>query len=111
MPYIHVQTNTAIAPEQRQAMTKEFGEAITIVGKSESWLMLRFEDGCAMAFRGRDDCSMAFVSVSLYGGGRNLDTFTGKVCQILHRELGIDPDQIYVRYLCTDDWGWNGGNF
>ena len=111
MPYIHVQTNKSIDKKQQEALTKAFGKAITVLGKSESWLMIRFEGDCDMAFRGRCDEPTAFVGVSLYGQGRSLDAFTGEVCRSLEDTLGIDPGNTYVRYISTQDWGWNGSNF
>ena len=111
MPYIHIQTNRPIDKKQRETLTAALGKAVTVLGKSEIWLMLRFEGDCDMAFRGRSDEPTAFVGVSLYGQGRSLERFTGEVCRCLEDHLGIDPGNTYVRYVCTPDWGWNGSNF
>ncbi len=112
MPYIHIQTNAPIKKEQESEITKDLGAAISLAGKSESWLMLRYEGSCDMAFRGDADHPVAFVGISLYGKpGGSLDMFSAEITRILNRRLDIDSDRIYIRYLYTQDWGWNGSNF
>ena len=113
MPFIHTKTNRPITPEAQAALTRELGEAVSLLGNSESWLMLQFEDQCRMAFRGKADRPLAFVNVQLYG---TLDDaacgrFTARVTDILSSVLSIDPDGIYVAYFGTDQWGWQGANF
>jgi phenylpyruvate tautomerase PptA (4-oxalocrotonate tautomerase family) len=53
------------------------------------------------------------VNVSLYGSasGNALSTLTAHITGILTDTLGIPSDRIYVSYMCTDNWGWNGSNF
>ena len=53
MPYIHIQTNRPIDKKQRETLTAALGKAVTVLGKSESWLMLRFEGDCDMALSRR----------------------------------------------------------
>jgi len=36
---------------------------------------------------------------------------TEAICSILNEELGIPGDKVYVKYLGTNNWGWNGSNF
>jgi hypothetical protein len=36
---------------------------------------------------------------------------TQEVCALFQKELGVDPKDLYVRYLASPDWGWNNGNF
>ena len=39
------------------------------------------------------------------------ERMTREVCGLFQQQLGVDPRDLYVRYLATPDWGWNGGNF
>lgn len=113
MPFIHTRTNQTVSPAQEQQMTRELGRAIGILGKSEQWLMLQFEDGCRMAFRGENRQPMAFVEVKLLGRAQvdAYERLTGEITRIVADALAVAPDCIYVKYEETEYWGWNGSNF
>lgn len=111
MPYINTITTTKISDEAKERLTKEYGKAITLIrGKTEDWLMLRFEDGAKMAFRGNSFTDSAMVEVELLGEADkgDLNRLTGKICDMLSLELGIDPTRIYVKYFSTNNWGYDG---
>ncbi len=113
MPYIHAQMNIPLPEETERLLTQDLGRAVQCLGKSERWLMLRFEDRCRMAFSGNADDPACFVGVSLYGecdpaGAAEL---TREITRLLRERLAISPERVYVRYLQTDTWGWSGGNF
>ncbi len=113
MPYINTVTTTKISDEAKERLTKEYGKAIKLIkGKSEEWLMLRFEDGAKMAFRGNAKADSAMVEVELYGEAdkADLNKLTGKICELLQRELGLDSTRIYVKYFSTGNWGYDGEN-
>ena len=114
MPFINSKISTKISKEQETEIKTFLGQAIsTIPGKSESWLMLGFEDEYSLYFRGDNSAPMAFVEVSIYGGENKaaFSALTGKICEVYGKVLGIAPDHIYVKYDTTTNWGWNGGNF
>ncbi len=114
MPYIETKTNREISPAQELELKERLGKAIeTIPGKSESWLMLNFEDHCRLYFQGDGKAPAAFVAVKLFGGADRAayENMTAAVTEILQNVLEIDPARIYVQYTACQDWGWNGGNF
>ena len=113
MPYINTKYSASITPEQEIAIKSALGEAISLVGKSEQWLMLGFEQNCSLYFRGEKSEKIAFVEVSLFGGASSVaySKLTGEICRIYGEVLGVTADKIYVKYSATDDWGWNGRNF
>lgn len=113
MPYIHTQISKTLTDEAREALTRDFGEAAELIGKSEQWLMLRFEDSCRMAFRGKSDGDCCFIGISMYGlpDREQLEALTERVTSRVAERTGVAPENIYIRYLPTDAWGWNGGNF
>ncbi|MBQ6039484.1 MAG: hypothetical protein K5705_14170 [Oscillospiraceae bacterium] len=113
MPFINVKTNAKLTAEQAEAIKSQFGEAImTIPGKTEGWLMVGLEDGYQLYFRGTQEPA-AMVSVSLFGSPSPdaTDALTGALTAILNEALGISADRIYVSYMMTNQWGWNGSNF
>ena len=114
MPCIQWKTNAAISSSQEETLRAALGETIALIpGKSESWLMLSFESETRMAFRGKADEPVAFIAVDLYGGAPDAacGKLTARLCALAQEVLGIAADHVYVRYLATDQWGWNGANF
>jgi phenylpyruvate tautomerase PptA (4-oxalocrotonate tautomerase family) len=114
MPYISTKTTVTVNQEKREVIKKKLGKAIELIpGKSESWLMLSFEDNNSMYFKGSNEKPLAFVEVKLFGKA-SPDAYgklTGAITDILGEELSIKPDCIYVTYEEVSIWGWNGNNF
>lgn len=113
MPYISTVTTKKIDEKTKKDLTRLLGEAIEILpGKSEKWLMLRFEGGAEMAFRGDCDSDTAMLEVSLLGKAdpAALDRLTARLSEIVTGTLGVPSDRIYVKYFETDTWGYDGGN-
>ena len=99
MPFIHVQTNTAITDEQAKNIKTHLGLAITAVpGKTENWLMVETEGDKQLFFQGT-------------ASSNALNTLTSNITGILLDTLKIPTDRIYVSYMCTENWGWNSSNF
>ncbi len=42
MPYIATQVSTPLTPEKEKVLKERFGQAIELLGKTESWLMALF---------------------------------------------------------------------
>jgi phenylpyruvate tautomerase PptA (4-oxalocrotonate tautomerase family) len=53
------------------------------------------------------------VEVSIYGKASDnaLSVLTSNITGIMLDVLGISTDRVYVSYMTTDNWGWNGSNF
>lgn len=114
MPFINSKISIKITEEQKTDIKTKLGEAISIIpGKSESWLMLGFEDEYSLYFRGDNSEPMAFVEVSVYGqeNRQAFSKLTSAICEIFGEVLKISPDHVYVKYDAVANWGWNGGNF
>ena len=113
MPFINIKTNAEVSDVCGDRIKASLGKAITALpGKSESWLMVGIEPKYELWFKG-DSSPAAMVTVNIYGtpSSSAMNDLTGKITSILSDNLSIHPDRIYVSYLCTDDWGWNGNNF
>lgn len=113
MPFINTNTNVTISDENREILKTKLGKAIELLDKSESWLMLSFEDNCDMYFKGDSSSPMAFVDIAVFGRSTDegCEKMTKEVCSIYNEVLGIAPDKLYVKYSGTDQWGWNNMNF
>ena len=113
MPYIETTASIAISGRKEQVIKERMGKAIELIpGKSEGWLMLSFRDNVSMYFKGEDD-PCAICHVKLFGSAdeESYAALTEALTDILHEELDLDPDRIYVTYEEIGVWGWNGGNF
>lgn len=113
MPFIKIKTNQRVSAQQQEVIKSGMGKAITVLpGKSEQWLMVGIEPEYRLYHQGTDEPA-AMVEVQVYGGApaSAYSALTGKISEILHTELHIPLNRIYVSYLDTPNWGWNGSNF
>lgn len=114
MPFINSKITVKLTDEQEKNIKNRLGQAIALIpGKSESWLMLGFEDDHTLYFKGNEEEKAAFIDVSIYGSASSsaLNSLTVEICDIFNEELGIPKDKIYVKYSETQNWGWDGSNF
>lgn len=113
MPFIDSKITVAVPQEKRDAIKSELGRAVSVLHKTESYLMVGFEDNYDLYLGGKKLSKGAYVSVSLYGAATSDDynKMTGELCRIFEKELGIPGNAVYVTYHGVKDWGWNGQNF
>ena len=96
MPFINTRTSAEISKEQEILLKEKMGKAISLIGKSESWLMLNFEDNCRLYFKGDNSKNMAIIEVALFGKANNsqYDALT---------EKGYNPINQIVGYILSED--------
>lgn len=113
MPMIKVETTVSLPAEKRDVLKTELGKAISIMGKTESYLMINLADNQDLYFGGSKLDKGAYVEIKVLGSvdAEKSDKMTGRVCEILQSQLGIPGDAVYVSYFGTANWGWNGSNF
>lgn len=112
MPLITAKTSVEISKEKEIALKEKFGEVISLIGKSESWLMVDFQDKKKLWFKGTDeDCGI--IEIDLFGkaSDEGYDALTEKITEIVCSELPIDRSRLYVKYNEIDHWGYSGFNF
>ena len=113
MPFINTKTTAEISEEQELSLKEKLGSAISLIGKSESWLMVNFEDNCRLYFKGNNSEDIAYVEVALFGKASDsqYDALTAEITKIISETIGVDSSRVYVKYEEVDHWGWNGFNF
>ena len=113
MPFIDSKLTVKLSKEKEESIKSKLGNAISILGKSEGFLMVGFDDEYSLYFKGNKCEKAAFVDVKLYGKATSdaCNQMTGEICRINEEELGIPKVNIYVTYQSIADWGWNGANF
>lgn len=114
MPFINSKISFKITKEQEESIKCKLGKAIELIpGKSETWLMVGFEEEYTLYFKGIASEKIAYIEVKIFGGASDnaYDNLTTAICNIYEEELGIPKDKIYVKYEEVSHWGWNGSNF
>lgn len=114
MPFIGSKVSVKISKEKEEIIKSKLGEAIQLIpGKSETFLMVGFEDEYSLYFAGEKLEKGAFIEVKIFGKASKeaYADLTAAICRIYEEELEIPQNKIYVKYEEVQDWGWNGRNF
>ncbi len=113
MPFIDCKLSKKVTDKQKEEIKAKLGNKISIMHKTESYLMVGIQDGYDLWFAGNKLEDGAYVGIKVYGRLSSADCsrMTGAVCDILSETLGIDGQNIYVTYQGIADWGWDGSNF
>lgn len=113
MPFIDSKITGVVSGKEKETIKRRLGEAVSILGKTENFLMVGFDDNYDLYMGGEQLNKGVFVSVALFGNA-SADAYnqmTKAICDIYEEELGIPGDKVYVTYTGVKDWGWNGKNF
>ena len=113
MPMIEAKVTMQLPVEKRDVLKAEFGKAISVMGKPESYLMINLADNQDLYFGGKKLEKGAYVEVKVLGKAYPSKTneMTARLCDVFESILGIPQDAVYISYWGTDCWGWNGSNF
>lgn len=107
MPFIDARFSTPVNATQEEAIKSKLGEAITLIGKSEAYLMVQITSDCKLYFKGNCDEDCAFFEVKLLGKStkKNYEALTKALCDIAQQELGISGNRVYVKFEEVEYWG------
>lgn len=114
MPFINSKVSMKLTKTQEETLKQKLGKAIELIpGKSETWLMIGFEDEYSLYFKGQAFEKIAFVEVKIFGKADRAayEKLTSAICKIYDEVLQIPSDKVYVTYQEVEYWGWNGMNF
>ena len=113
MPYINAKFSTPVTPEKEIALKAALGEAITLLGKPERYLMVEIEDSRRLWFGGKNDRPIAFFDVALLHSAprASYEKLTARLCVIAKEMMGVDGDNVYVKFEETENWGYDSYMF
>lgn len=85
MPFIDFRTNIKLDDSKKEALKARFGEAISLLNKSENYLMIGFLDDYTLYFSGQKLEKSAYINVELFGDANNscYDNFTKAMSDIV----------------------------
>ncbi len=112
MPLLSIESNAT--PSDRDGFLAEAShEVATMLGKPESYVMVRYAHNPDMRFAGSDE-PLAYCELKSLGLPEDRTAeFSERLCRLLQERLGVPPARTYiefgngVRHL----WGWNGATF
>lgn len=109
MPFINAKFSTPVSPQQEKEIKTALGEAITILGKPERYLMVEIEDDRRLYFGGENSAPIAFFDVSLLHSAprKSYEQLTARLCEIAKDIMGVDGGNVYVKFEETENWGYN----
>lgn len=110
MPFIDSKIAGTVSEEKKEQIKTRLGQVVSLLHKSESYLMVGFSDNYDLFLAGNKLEQGAYVSVSLYGSAKQEDyeKMTQEITRILDEELGIPEGNVYVTYQSIATWGIGG---
>jgi phenylpyruvate tautomerase PptA (4-oxalocrotonate tautomerase family) len=116
MPLIQLDTSCTLSdPDKRQSIAKALSRlAAEGIGKPEQYVMACVHDSMAMTLGGAAG-PCALVTIKSIGGLSKAvnQTLAAQVCQMLHKELAIPQNRVYLTFedVTPTHWAWNGKTF
>ena len=113
MPYINAKFSTPVSPDKELQLKSALGEAITLLGKPERYLMVEIQDDRRLYFGGRNDRPIAFFDVALLHSAprASYEKLTARLCDIAKDVMDVDGYNVYVKFEETESWGYDGFMF
>lgn len=113
MPFINAKFSDTVTPEKEIEIKSALGEAITLLGKSERYLMVEIEDNRRLYFGGRNDQPIAYFDVSLLHSAprQSYEKLTARLCEIAKEYMNVDGSNVYVKFEETENWGYDSFMF
>lgn len=114
MPLLKILTNQNIPEDRKQALLHGASEQVAaLLGKPERYVMVSLARNDSMLFAG-SDAPLAYLELKSIGLPANrTGELSQALCALIHRDLGIDNDRIYIEFANATGamWGWNGATF
>ena len=113
MPFINAKFSDTVTPEKEIEIKSALGEAITLLGKPERYLMVEIEDNRRLYFGGRNDQPIAYFDVSLLHSAprQSYEKLTTRLCEIAKEYMNVDGSNVYVKFEETENWGYDSFMF
>ena len=114
MPFFHVATNVTIETSERERVAREASRRIAaMLGKPESYMMVRIETDQELIFGGSNDPACFVWLKSLGLPHEQTEKMSQEVCDFVHQELGIAPERVYIEFSSPERhmWGFNRTTF
>ena len=101
MPFNDSKISMPVSQAQQETLKTELGKTMPLLGKSENFLMVGFQDNYDLYMGGKKLTKGAYISVSLFGEASSeiYSQMTGEICNLFERELQIPKENIYLSLI------------
>jgi phenylpyruvate tautomerase PptA (4-oxalocrotonate tautomerase family) len=113
MPQISVITNQP-APQDTVSLRKQLSSNLAEwLNKPEAYCMVHTQFESGLSFGGTEEPAASVELASLGLSELQPAQLAPIICNFLHRELGIEPSRIYIRFdsPARTHWGWDSKTF
>jgi len=114
MPYLKIQTNLTVNPDQAQALISKVSKLVASeLGKPENDVMVALSPPVPMVFAGTD-APTAYLELKSIGlPSSNTGELSQALCTLIENDLAISKDRVYIEFADAPRamWGWNGSTF
>ena len=112
MPFLQITTNTTVENNLNIA-TRASALTADILGKPESYIMVKIQDKQPLIFAGNDEPAAHIQLKSLGLAEDKTAEYSSSLCSFIHKELNIDKARIYIEFINPERhmWGWDGRTF
>ena len=114
MPLLSVETNALVSEEQQRSFIKAASQTVAeILGKPESYVMVKLTQNQNMLFAGNDDALAHLKLKSLGLPEDKTQQYSASLCEIVNQHLNVNTDRIYIEFSNPPRhmWGWNKTTF
>jgi phenylpyruvate tautomerase PptA (4-oxalocrotonate tautomerase family) len=111
MPVINLNLSVRLTEAQREAIKGELGQHIALIpGKSEEYLMVLYNDGQLLSFRGQWDLPCGYVDVRMKGDidQTHKTDLANAIFDLLETTAHIPREQLYISFLDYEYFGSRG---
>ena len=111
MPLISIETNQTF---NSPSSLKEISQTVaTLLGKPESYLMLKVVHNEDMLFAGTHEPLAHLKLKSLGLPEDNTKAFSAQLCKTIQQHFSVAPERIYIEFTNPERhmWGWNSTTF
>ena len=113
MPFLNIQTNQSVTPEQAQALISKASNLVASeLGKPERYVMVALAPPVPMLFAGSDEPT-AYLELKSIGLPESRTADLSKALCSLMADLNISPDRVYIEFADAPRamWGWDSRTF
>lgn len=114
MPYLRIQTNQALSPEQSEALAKTASASVAeALGKPEQYMMVGVTPDATMTFGGTTEPAAFLELYSIGLPVAHTTELSALLCEQIQSGTDVPKDRIYIHFSDVPhaSWGWNGKTF
>jgi len=111
MPLISIETNQLL--ENNDSLKSISSAVAKLLGKPESYVMLKYEHNVNMLFAGNNQ-ALAHIKLKSLGLPENKTTlFSKELCLLMKTYFNVPSNRIYIEFSNPERhlWGWDSATF